>query len=152
MVKEQIFKLDLDKDRPYFAIEEEKEYLLILTLTTNEEEKPKKNKKGQEDKPSFSRFGPIKCPCLSEETYIRLETQIFITREFIEKSKLNLLSINNEIKHQCLSEAQYLELRETLEAYWSAENDQLTTISLGMDSKIKKKRSKVKKKSAPLFY
>ncbi|CAI2189708.1 9844_t:CDS:2 [Funneliformis geosporum] len=117
LVKDQIFELDLNKGRPYFAIEENEKYLLVLTLTTNDEEKPKKNKKDREGKPSFSRFGPIKCDCLSEETYIRLETKIFITREFIKDSKLELFARNNKINHQCLSEPQYLELRETLDAY-----------------------------------
>lgn len=154
LVKDKIFEQDFNKDRPYLIIEENEKYLLILTLTKDDGEESQKDKKDREDKPSFGRFGPINCHCLSEETYVRLETKIFITWEFVYKSEayLDLLTKNNEIEHKCLPEEQYLELRETLDAYWNAENEQLVTIELGMDSKVKKKRRKIKRKPTPLFY
>lgn len=151
LIKDQIFKQDLNKGRPYLIIEESEKFLLALTLTTSDEVKPEKDKKGKEDKPSFGRFGPISCHCLSEETYVRLETKIFVTWEFINGSNLELFTRNNNIKHQCLSEEYYLDLRETLDVYWNVENEQLITIELGMDSKVKKKRKNIKRKSFPLF-
>jgi hypothetical protein len=154
LVKEQIFEQDLNKDRPYLIIEESEKYFLILTLTTNDGEEFEENKKNREDKPSFERFGPISCcRCLSKETYVRLETKIFIAREFVNKSYsfLDLETKNNKIKHQCLSEKQYLDLREALDIYWNTKNEQLITIELGMDSKLKDKRKNIKRKSSPLF-
>jgi len=154
LVKDQIFKQDLNKDRPYLIIEENEKYFLILTLTTNDGEEFEEDKKSRENKPSFERFGPISCyHCLSEETYVRLETKIFVTKEFIDKSYsfLDLSTKNNKIEHQCLSKEQYLDLREALDIYWNAKNEKLITIELGMDSKIKNKRKNIKRKSPPLF-
>lgn len=142
------FEQDLNKDRPYLIIEEDKENLLILTLTKHGEEKDKKSK---ENKPSFGRFGPIKCHCLDLDTYVILDTKIFATWKFIKESFFNIEIQNNKIAHQCLSIKQFFNLREALDIYWSEENEQLTIIELGMESEITKKR-KIKRKSTPLFY
>lgn len=150
-IKEE-FKQDLNKDRPYLIIEEDEKKLLILTVTTDNEDEKEENKKDKEDKPSFGRFGPIKCPCLDCDSYVRLDTKIFATWEFIYKSKsyLDLFTKNNKKEHRCLSESQFLGLREALDAYWDKENRQLIIIELGKESEPKG-REKIKRKSAPLF-
>lgn len=91
--------------------------MLIFTLTKHGEEKDKENKKDEEGKPSFGRFGSIKCPCLDLDSYVILGTKIFITQEFIKKFRLDLETQNNKIKHQCLSNSHFFELGEALEAY-----------------------------------
>jgi hypothetical protein len=69
------FKQNLDKNRPYLIIEESKDKLLVLTLTKTKEDK---NKKEKGENPSFGRFGPLKCPCLTIDTYVILNTKIFL--------------------------------------------------------------------------
>lgn len=139
------FYQGLNKDRPYLVIEESKDKLLILTLTKHSEEE---NKKGEEDKPSFGRFGPLKCPCLELDTYVILHTKILVTQKFIKESSLDLLTRNNEIKHYCLPEKQFLDMIEALNIYWKKENEQLTLIELGMDSTEEKSK---KRMTTPLW-
>ena len=146
--KEQVFKQDLTKDRPYLIIEEDEENLLILTLTTNSEEEIEENKKDKEDKPSFRKFGSIKCDCLDFDTYAILDTKIFASWEFVRKFPLNL---DSKLKHQCLPPEQFLELMENLGTYWNRANRKLISIELGTNPEPKKRR-KIKRKSIPLFY
>jgi hypothetical protein len=101
----------LNKDRPYLIIEEDEKTLLVLTLTKHSEEKDKEGKKDKEDKPSFRRVGPIKCPCLDFGTFIRLETKIIIAKKFIKDSYINLEKKAEIEEHKCLTEEQFLNLR-----------------------------------------
>ena len=131
------FIQDLNKGRPYLVIEESEDKLLILTLTKHSEEK---NKKGEEDKPSFGRFGPIKCPCLELDTYVILHTKILVTQELVKEFSLDLSTRNNEIKHCCLPERQFQDMIEALNIYWEKENEQLTLIELGIDDEEESKK------------
>jgi len=136
--KEQIFEQDLTKKRPYLIIKVDEENLLILTLTTNDQDGEEK-----ENKPSFSRFGPIKCDCLELDTYIILHTKIFVTREFVRKFPFSLEK-NDSKDHQCLSPEKFIKLGEDLDTYWNKENIKLITISLGTGKDEKKNKSRWK--------
>src|SRR6185312_15145524 len=115
----------LNANRPYLIIKEDEKSFLVLTLTKNPKDKKERksskiNNKEQnekEEKPSFGRFGKINCPCLKKDTYIILDTKILMSLKFAEFYKLDMLTRNNNSKHQCLNDKQYLELREALEVY-----------------------------------
>ena len=116
----QTFKQDLTKEkRPYLVIEESSKKFLILTLTKSKikSEADAKDTEEEPEKPSFGRFGPLKCPCLKLDTYVILDTKIFLTRKFAEEWSFDLLTRNNNIEHDCLPPKQYLELREALDIY-----------------------------------
>ena len=143
--KEQIFEQDLTKKRPYLIIKVDEENLLVLTLTTNDQdgEEKEEGKKEKESKPSFSRFGPIRCGCLELDTYTILHTKIFITREFVRKFPFSLEKNDNK-DHKCLSPEKFLKLGEDLDTYWNKENMKLITINLGTGKDEKKNKSRWK--------
>lgn len=129
----------MNANRPYLIIEEDKKTFLVLTLTKNpkDKEEEKSLSEEEEDKPSFGRFGKIKCDCLKKDTYAILHTKILMSPNFVKFYRLEILKRNNNIKHQCLSNEQYLKLREALETYRSKKNKQLVLIELGMEGESK---------------
>ncbi|MCE8158927.1 MAG: hypothetical protein I3270_00365 [Candidatus Moeniiplasma glomeromycotorum] len=141
------FKQILNVSRPFLVIEEDKDNFLVLTMTRHPKEKEEEDEDDWEDseeeekeeKPSWGRFW-VKCDrCLTWDSYVRLETKILMSRNFVEFYSLRLKE-DNRIEHQCLNESRFLELRKALDVYWSEENNKLTLVKLGIGGgKIKEK-------------
>jgi len=77
-----IFKQDLTKKRYYLILIEssplnKEKVFLILTISSKE-------------KPSWGKFGPIRCSCLPAESYIILNTKFLISQKFAQERAINL--------------------------------------------------------------
>lgn len=129
--KKKEFRQILEVSRPFLIIEEDEDNFLVLTLTKHSEDKEEEEENDEEEKPFLKRFW-IKCDyCLTLDSYVRLETKILMSRDFVKFYSLELKE-DNWVEHQCLSEAQFLELRKALDIYWSKKNKRLTLVKLGM--------------------
>jgi hypothetical protein len=127
------FRQNLVKKRPYLVIElvdlvTREEVFLILTVTTQE-------------KASWTKFGPIKCPCLDSFSYLNLNTKFIISKEFAQIYGFNLTR-KRIATHRCLSDDEYLLLWEALEEYWKARKGRkLFLFELGLKKNISQIKS-----------
>ena len=113
-----VFRQDLTKKRYYLVLEMEEQNFLILTISSKEQ-------------PTWAKFGPIKCPCLKEDSYLILNTKILLAQKFANKYGIKLEK--KKLTHSCLTNQQLINLPKALEVYWRLKNQKLYLIELGIN-------------------